>query len=392
MLVLVLGAGFSSYAGLPTMAQFGGVFHDRLQRVVNAVNAKDPETKKPRPILGADQLQRAGETYREFRDYCRRALRFIDIDYNNLEELFCAAEAMREANTSSIALARGPVSIDEIITALELWTWNIYQGLPDYFAHSSSEVISGRYHEFMEWIKPICEKVSVLTTNYDVLFETIAFKDQVPIRYPFQANAFSVKRNESYLSDSDSSVLVCKLHGSVTYFKDNTPGEQVRGICSEVAHDGDNYGGSKVQPGRGPHPAVVCLGTLGCLREEYVDSHTPAIIAPTYAKLQRTDWLRETWNKAVGALAEADVVAIIGYSFPSSDGFMRAMLLSAMAKRDQKKPLCVLLVTPDKDAAGRVSDLFRPVVEESGFVWRARRFEDWSPSEDPKLDSWLRQR
>lgn len=391
MLVLLLGAGFSSYAGLPTMAQFGGVFHERLQRVMNAANAIDPDTRIPRPIMGAARLQAAGEVYGDFRDYCRGALRFMDIEYNNLEELFCAAEAMKEAKSKPIPLAHGRKSIDKIIIALRLWTWNIYQGLPDYFAHSSKVAVKSNYSDFMDWLKLLPDPATVLTTNYDLLFEQIAIRAKVPLQHPFKAPALWVKeRRKTYLKDSSDAIVLCKLHGSVSFFTPDPKSTEIR-ICSEVLYDEDGaVGNSQVVPGRRPHPTVICLGALGCLRKDHRKSLTPAIIPPTYAKLQETKWLRATWKKAVEALQEAKVLVIIGYSFPSSDGFMRAMFLSAMAQRDQNKPLRVLLVTPDKDAAARVADLFRPVVEESGFLWRARRFEDWSPSDDPKLKSWLR--
>lgn len=363
------------------MAQFGGVFHDRLRRVDNA-------TKKP--ILGADRLLQAGRTFEQFRDFCRRGAAFVNVDCSNLEELFCAAEAMREAGIHSIPLDRGPTSIDKIIEALELWTWNIYQGLPDYFEYVSTRIVGEKYQHFMDWLRPMRERTTVLTTNYDLLFEQIAFRAEVSLRHPFPAPALWVtERRESYLTESSDSILLCKLHGSVSFFKPEPKSTDIK-ICSDVARVKDGPIGNSGVSGHRPHPALICLGALGYLRNVYGDSLTPAIIPPTYAKLEKTEWLRETWTKAVGALQEAEVLVIIGYSFPSSDGFMRAMLLSAMAQRDQNKPLRVLLVTPDKDAAARVADLFRPVVEESGYFWRARRFEDWSPSDDAKLIEWLR--
>ncbi len=384
MLVLLLGAGFSCYAGLPTMAQFGGVFHNRLKRVVDA---------RAYGTLGADDLLNAGQTFAQFRDFCRRGAAFVNVDTSNLEELFCAAEAMKEAGIDSIPLDRRTTPIKEIITALELWTWNIYQGLPDYFEYESTVDVGEKYQRFMDWLEPMRDRTTVLTTNYDLLFEQIAFRAEVPVQHPFSASPASflwvTERPKSFLTETSDSIFLCKLHGSVSFFKSEPESREIL-ICSDIAGVDDGPIGGSAVSGHRPHPAVICLGALGCLRREYVDTLTPAIIPPTYAKLQETEWLRETWKKAVEALQEAEVLVIIGYSFPSSDGFMRAMFLSAMAQRDRNKPLHVLLVTPDKDAAARVADLFRPVVEESGYLWRARRFEDWSPSTDPKLIEWLR--
>ncbi len=383
MLVLLLGAGFSSYAGLPTMAQFGGVFHERMRRLKEPIEIG---------IVGAKKLEESGRTFDQFRHYCRRSLSFIDVDCNNLEELFCAAEAMKEAGSDSILLDCGPTSIDEIIEALEMWTWNVYQGLPDYFQSVNEIVIREKYKHFMTWLAPMRERTTVLTTNYDLLFEQIASRENVPLQHPFtvtqRTHLWVTKRKKSYLAESSDSLLLCKLHGSVSFFKPEPKSTDIK-ICSDVAHLEDGLIGNSGVSRHRPHPAVICLGALGQLRKDYGESLTPAIIPPTYAKLQQTEWLQETWKKAVEALQEAKVLIIMGYSIPSSDGFMRAMFLSAMAKRETDNPLHVVMVSPDKAAAARVADLFRPVVEESRYLWRARRFEDWSPSDDPKLKLWL---
>lgn len=375
MHVLLLGAEFSCYVGLPTMAQFGDVFHDRLRRVSNA---------------GAERLRSAGDTFKQFHDYCRNSRSFIQVDTNNLEVLFCAAEAMREANIQTVMLANGPANINDIIRDLALWTWNIYQGLPDFFDRSNRGAVSDHYRQFMDWLKPLRRNTTVLTTNYDVLFETVAYKAGISVRHPFNAERLFVKHDDvRFLSAIDDSISLCKLHGSVSYF-DSCHGNTSTRVCSEIARQvkTEVYGKSNYVHDYRPHPAVICLGTLAELEVKY-GSLTPAIIAPTYAKLQSTNWLQQTWHAAVDALRKAKVLTIIGYSFPASDGFMRAMFLAAMADRDTTEPLHVLFVSPDKEAAGRVSELFRPLVEQSRFVWRARRFEDWSADCDTDLKSWL---
>ena len=90
----------------------------------------------------------------------------------------------------------------------------------------------------------------------------------------------------------------------------------------------------------------------------------PAIIPPTYAKLQRQPWLRRTWNRAFRAIKEAKLLIFIGYSMPESDGFMRAMIQGALAARSDPDPGPEVFVvnpfkTPGDQAGERDEQLIR---------------------------------
>jgi len=72
----------------------------------------------------------------------------------------------------------------------------------------------------------------------------------------------------------------------------------------------------------------------------------PAIIPPTYAKLEDRDWLREIWKCAADALSSASKWIFIGYSFPRSDGFMKSLINLSLIFRKQRLPE-IIVVDPD---------------------------------------------
>src|SRR5690606_8183738 len=73
----------------------------------------------------------------------------------------------------------------------------------------------------------------------------------------------------------------------------------------------------------------------------------PAIVPPSYAKLEESAWLQATWKRAAEDLAAAEQVVFIGYSMPRTDGFMRGMLVGSCLGRGGKVPRVVVIDTCD---------------------------------------------
>jgi hypothetical protein len=57
--------------------------------------------------------------------------------------------------------------------------------------------------------------------------------------------------------------------------------------------------------------------------------------------------LRQIWALAFEALRDSEKIVFIGYSMPESDGFLRAMIRSAMAAREDPNPPFVYVFDPD---------------------------------------------
>ena len=139
-------------------------------------------------------------------------------------------------------------------------------------------------------------------------------------------------------------------------------------ICKDIAKEKTYVGDSYVATDR---PAMLPVDALWQLRQNYPDIDiVPAIVPPTYSKLKGYEWLRKIWNAAYESLKNADLVIFIGYSMPDSDGFMCALIQSAMAARDPRKGLEICVIDPEaKNELGeKYKNLFYPIRRDIRFV------------------------
>ena len=118
-IVLFLGAGFSCDAGLKTMLGFGDESRRQLKSLA--------EDRNKRNITRL--LLDAGQTFSDFQGYCRQNDR-IKLNSDNMEEVFCVAEALRQAKIVNIALGGKKVTLDDLVLKIKLWLWKIYQQCP----------------------------------------------------------------------------------------------------------------------------------------------------------------------------------------------------------------------------------------------------------------------
>ena len=124
-------------------------------------------------------------------------------------------------------------------------------------------------------------------------------------------------------------------------------------------------------------------------RKDYDECHCGAglsniIIAPSFVKNYSNVGLRSVWREAQKRLEQATRWVFIGYSLPSDDFHVRALLLRALRSRAAMPPakralpeIQVYLYKTDAAARSRYQDLFRlskPNVSLDGFqAWAAAR-------------------
>lgn len=361
-LVLFLGAGFSADAGLPVMRTFG----EKSEQV-----HKDCKSKQDRRKLGPTFVD-AGCVFAEFQRICNKATNFVAADTVNMETVFCMAEARCHAQScnkaSHVLTCNGtPYNAREVVDQIQLWLCKVYQGNPLEPGWRKTP-----YAEFAKTLKDndLGPRLTVLTTNYDLVFESFAWRVGLSCKYGI-ANSERVRigeRDESYLVDDsdDAAPLMCKVHGSINYFHEpEPPHDAPLQICDDVMKQGDlvtNSPNITVIHGGTERPYVLASDAVAMLREsnngrEFVT----AVVPPTYAKLQEHQWLRSIWNNAVEALKSARKVIFIGYSMPESDGHLRAMIQSAMAERTLSEPPAVYVFDPSPEALIRYRDFFAPL-------------------------------
>jgi hypothetical protein len=367
-IVLFLGAGFSKDAGLPTISEFGAESTDQFYRLKS----------RPNEIDSTPYLTNAGDIFAKFQGYCEKAKRFVNLDTNNMEELFCIAEALNEAKIKDLSLDGEVILVKDLLVQIKIWLWKIYQQCPPLnpTKHISKETIEA-YDSFIDILNnnKLTDRLTVLTTNYDLIFEYFAWKRGIRCVYPFNKknveplNVFNRKDTDDYVlfEPENNGPIICKLHGSINFFNLEEQGKKspLFGISYDVA----KHGQPRVP--KTPRPAIFMLNAIWELQQKMKKLNREielAIIPPTYAKLQEHLWLQDTWNSSFQALKNATHIIFIGYSFPESDGFIRAMISGAMASRRTKTDLHVLVVNPDINALCRYQKIFPYISSPDSFV------------------------
>ncbi len=157
--------------------------------------------------------------------------------------------------------------------------------------------------------------------------------------------------------------LLCKLHGSINYFQDSSVSDKLH-VANLLGGD-KPIGKSCVSPQAidwwKDKPAILTVDAISDIWQDYGNNLSPAIIPPTYAKLTGQKWLRNIWHTALDILSKAKKIIFIGYSMPDSDGFMRALIHSAMAIRASQPnfvPPQVFVIDPCQDTHKRYQELF----------------------------------
>ncbi len=257
------------------MARFG----EYSKRELIALQGKNSSAKRSYPVL-----LRAGIIFQRFQQFLLRAESYFEFDIGNVENVFCAAEALKEIGQDEIGFGDETFRIDILIKSIKLWLWKIYHRCP---LVDNKEKLDA-FKAFVEIIKQIGpEHFAVITTNYNLVLEYSAYTNGIRCSYPncaYKVISLLGSDREKYLSADKNALQVSKVHGSINYFSDN------ESLClfDDVAISGDSIGGSKITKTQTPRPAIFMLDSIWKIKKENA-SLSPAIIPPTYAKVQRAE-------------------------------------------------------------------------------------------------------
>jgi NAD-dependent SIR2 family protein deacetylase len=348
-IVFFLGAGFSCDAGLPVMSRFGEEADPKAFSLERLDREMTPE------------LTKAAATYSQFRDLLVARSALSEESAGNIEKLFCVAEALREAGASSISLDGREVDLETIVTDLRTWIWKVYHQLPFHNERKKARTRLETYSAFIDCLKEsgVASRMTVLTTNYDIVFEWVAHRAGLQCSYPLpSAEACAVgagpERFATISSSRTDAVPILKLHGSINYF--DCAGKDSPLLVAANISDGSQIAGRKFPR---DIPAVVAVDALAQIRRDRGSEVVPAIVPPGYAKLVSTDWLRETWTAALKALQEAKAIVFIGYSMPPSDGLLSSVFAGSLGTRNSSRNRpAVYVIDPDPDVACRMHRVF----------------------------------
>ncbi len=365
---------------MPILKEFGSASKKALENLKR--NIATNNYRNAAPVLIS-----AGKVYEQFKEYCKKARNLSkEIEFENMETIFCIAEILKEAQQGSIKLNNSLFSVDSLMENMQLWLWKLYQQLRHLSYDDDRNSMGKPYRWLIDLIKKsnIADRLTVLSTNYDLVFEYFSWEKEIPCKYPVQSSSKINKiikieagsQTESYLSwkDDVQFPLVCKLHGSINYFmsqraesKDNLY------IVNDLAYQDDLIGESFIPSKR---PAILAMDAIWSIRNKYDLTLTPAIVPPTYAKLNRYPWLADIWKKAFEAISTARLIVFIGYSMPPSDGFMRAMLNGALASRKIDGPLIIMIIDKSESTIKRYFEFFKEIRSENVFKWKFDEIEN----------------
>lgn len=190
-------------------------------------------------------------------------------------------------------------------------------------------------------------KITIITTNYDMIIEYLLHRKNVRVCYPISEKIICfddlcdpTTRIATGLSKNGTlAPILCKLHGSINFFTTSIINDNKLHIVADTAQC--KIGESKICPNA---PSIMAVDAI----HELVKNRglEPEIIPPTYAKLRTDAWLRNIWQYAAESLINTNKWIFIGYSFPSTDGFMRILINLALMSRNGMFPE-ITIINPD---------------------------------------------
>lgn len=364
-IVLFLGAGFSCELGLPTMNNFGHASEIESDLLKNEI--------KKKPYI--ENVYDAGLIFQKFQRFCENSGRFININSNNMEEIFCTAEIFKQINHENI-LGLKPI---DLVNKIKLWLWKIYQQFPPLSSKANNigikytKIYDNYYVPFITYLKQFSPRLSIITTNYDLVFEYLSWSNGIKSCYTFDDQHVKeipgLDRNDIknfvHPSLKENCPVICKLHGGINYFQvEGENNSNIVKISIDIANDRKNN--KKKDPRMPPSPCLSrpsIFRLVGVNEIERINKNkiVPALIPPTYEKLQNNFWLRDIWKFSLESIKQAKIIIFIGYSLPDTDGFLPAMMRAAMTKRKTNSLLNIYVIDPSLDVHIRYSKLFKPI-------------------------------
>lgn len=172
------------------------------------------------------------------------------------------------------------------------------------------------YKEVIQFIKENLESISILTTNWDILFENYLLHEGIKYNYNFNSPYVLNREGNTYFenNNSDNTITYLKMHGSINWFRCLKCGTlqiyEGRKCGKYLFDDTETEKCVKCgQEARGNNAQIV-----------------PEIITPTIIKSINSQLYNNIWQNAAYELQQAEKVIFCGYSLPLADFEFRHLL------------------------------------------------------------------
>jgi hypothetical protein len=291
--VYILGAGFSFDGGIPLVKDFLGRMADSVDWLYRNERYKEAEAISR---VFEFRLRATGAAYR------------VDIDLENIEELFSLASASENetradyiptAIAATIDVARRTASPSECVIGRRTFVddqagWNKVNARESTY-QTYAKMIAGC------GVQPEEQENTVITFNYDTLLEDAFSELRIPFHYGLPTDSTtrydqSAKCQEN--ETADRGIPIYKLHGSVNWAK-------------PVLKDSP----MTVYGEYGDHRALVGNG--------------PMLVPPTWRKVFGGQ-VSHIWEKAVLAIKRATRIIVIGFSMRPTDSHFKYLLAAGL--------------------------------------------------------------
>ena len=339
--VYILGAGFSRDAGLPLISDFLSQMRDGYDWLI--------QQGREREAMAVDEVLK-------FRLAAASAAYWVNLDLENIEELFSLAFANTDGIATSMQLA--------IAATLDYARKKSGPMLARMDVRQSENLFDSKASKRPRWVKPtpgpqdtngkgayeigvyalhVARLLGMLkdgkpqgentfiTFNYDTLLEDALEELNLSFSY---GSWISRKQHKGRQSLAEA-IPVYKLHGSVNWTR-------TRGKINQIA-------------------AVKTYDDLA------KDARMPVLVPPTWKKVFEKE-IESVWQEAIEKLNTATRIIIIGFSMPPTDMHFKYLLAAGLKQNISLRQ--VLFVNPDKgnDLKARVEKMLRQAYVDSGQI------------------------
>ena len=303
-IVLFLGAGFSKSAGFPLMREF-------------SMFSQDLAGYDEHILLLHDCIR-----------YAQRTRAYIHGDIYNVEYLMSVLSLAAITNPDlEFTFKSKKVKVGQALEILKELVWRIYSRIEDISNFEEN------YKIFVQALNYFLKKdrnnsIDVITTNYDLLPEmimhAIEHKATMPVEFECMplpegrrapTNCAIVGGGGGYKIYSEAkSKNLHKLHGSVNWFvKKGSKFQKV-------------YCWDEIFPRANNKHKLLYTPFCVCSDAEIPAGYLPVIVPPSMIKEYKVPVILKAWRDASDAIAKANKIIFIGYSFPPSDTIMKFFL------------------------------------------------------------------
>ncbi len=360
--IIILGAGFSRYAGLPLGLELWSSVLARARKTTFYESFLRPDLQrfiKYKAASGGVMLTEETIDFEEF-------MGFLDLEhFLGLR----GSDTWTSTGNESQHVVRNLISLE---------------------LHERQKAMnSDAWKPYLTFVDTLLPDDYILTFNYDTLVETAL--ERVGKPYRLCPHLYSEVRETGATVDSArSDVIVLKLHGSIDWFdlgpiEGEIESAKASGLDPATRHpvfgDSELFTPEPITSGPrfpdDPLKKIFRVRDLDAYFERCrLNVESPLILAPSTAKLFYVNPLKEFWYGLQGAGSANFGLAIIGFSLPPHDDYLRQILYEVVDNYQSYDPgIPGLKKTPLRFVS-------RPASTDEATVLKERfRFIDWHRTE-----------